>query len=138
MEFRLYDTLPQEAKQIRQTVFVEEQGFMEEFDETDTVASHLVLYDGAVPVATCRFYEDAEMGAYVIGRIAVMKNYRGRGLGSDVIEEAERHVRLIGGKRICLHAQKRVKGFYEGQGYRMWGEEDEDEGCPHIWMEKCL
>ncbi len=35
-----------------------------------------------------------------------------------------------------LHAQCRVKNFYEKSGYQAYGEIDEDEGCPHIWMRK--
>lgn len=138
MEFKLFDTLPQEAVMIRETVFVKEQGFQEEFDEVDAGAKHLVLFDGDTPVATCRFFEDLKMDAYVIGRIAVMKSYRGKRLGSDIMKEAERHILKAGGKKVCLHAQKRVEMFYRGLGYHSCGREDSDEGCPHVWMEKCL
>lgn len=44
MEIRVYDELPEEASRIRREVFVEEQGFMEEFDEIDGWANHLVLF----------------------------------------------------------------------------------------------
>lgn len=138
MEFKIYDTLPQEAVLIRETVFVKEQGFCEEFDETDAGSRHLVLFDGNIPVATCRFFKELKDTVYVIGRIAVMKDYRGRGLGADIVKEAERHIRGMGGRKVCLHAQKRVEKFYSGLGYCVYGEEDSDEGCPHVWMEKEL
>ncbi len=45
MDFKVYDYLPESAKFVRQTVFVEEQGFVNELDETDNIAMHIVLYD---------------------------------------------------------------------------------------------
>ena len=43
MEVSIYSELPDEARAIRQAVFVEEQGFQEEFDDIDnTEAAHLV------------------------------------------------------------------------------------------------
>lgn len=56
MKTQIYSTLPQEARRIREEVFVREQGFENEFDETDQRAFHLVLYDGEIPVAVCRFF----------------------------------------------------------------------------------
>ena len=51
-----YDTLPQCAKDIRINVFINEQGFKEEFDELDGISNHLVTFDGDKPCATVRFY----------------------------------------------------------------------------------
>ena len=44
-----YDTLPQCAKDIRINVFINEQGFKEEFDELDGISNHLVTFDGNKP-----------------------------------------------------------------------------------------
>lgn len=74
-----YDTLPEEAVQIREEVFMREQGFQEEFDEIDGRAVHLVLYCDGSPAAVCRFYQDRMNGEYLIGRLAVRKAYRGKG-----------------------------------------------------------
>ena len=72
MEYRFYDTLPDEAFQIRREVFVEEQGFRDEFDEDDKRAVHLVVFEEGRPIGTCRFFKKSEDGAgYLIGRIAV-------------------------------------------------------------------
>ena len=84
MEIRYYDNLPEEAKTIRRAVFMEEQGFQEEFDEIDGQAGHLVMFDGALPVATCRFYRKEGTVSYIIGRVAVIPEYRGRNLGSGL------------------------------------------------------
>ena len=44
MNIRVYHTLPGGAVMIREEVFMKEQGFHDEFDETDQTASHIVLY----------------------------------------------------------------------------------------------
>lgn len=56
MTFRIYDKLCEDAKQIRTEVFVAEQGFETEFDDTDSKARHIVGYDGEKPVAVCRYF----------------------------------------------------------------------------------
>ena len=57
MDIKIYDTLPEEAVRIREVVFVEEQGFQDEFDEIDSYAKHLVLFDGEKPgQGNRRFY----------------------------------------------------------------------------------
>ena len=60
MTITVHPTLPQAARDIRQQVFVEEQGFQEEFDQIDQRARHLLLYQQGQPVATCRLYADGE------------------------------------------------------------------------------
>lgn len=137
MEIKRYDSLPQEAKYIREKVFVEEQGFNEEFDTTDSVSVHLVAFDCGKPVATCRFYRDSDTSSFVLGRIAVVKECRGRHIGAELIAYAE-NILKNEADFILIHAQTRVRSFYEKQGYIAFGEEDFEEDCPHIWMEKRL
>ena len=112
MNIRVYHTLPGDAVTIREEVFMKEQGFHDEFDETDQTASHIVLYIENIPAATCRFFPGQPQGEYIVGRIAVRKEYRG-------------------------HRQQ-ARPFYEKQGYSVYGEPDFDEDCPHIWMQKEL
>ena len=111
MKTRIHSTLPQEARRIREEVFVREQGFENEFDETDQSASHLILYDGEMPVAVCRFFPGDQPGDYMVGRIAVIKECRGRNLGARLLKEAEKEIRTLGGRRILLHAQCRAAGM---------------------------
>ena len=138
MRTEIYHILPTEAVKIRETVFVEEQGFHNEFDEIDRYAQHIVAYDQNDPIATCRFFcEDREQNKdYVIGRIAVLKQYRGQNIGSLLLKAAEQEILRMGGKRISLHAQVKAKNFYQKSGYCEYGEIDFDEDCPHIWMRK--
>ena len=138
MLIRKYDYLPDGAIQIRKEVFVKEQGFEMEFDEIDDNATHLVCYENSVPIATCRYYWNEQIGSYVIGRIAVGKNYRGKKIGACIIKEAEKYIREIGGIKVSLSAQQRAMEFYKKQGVISTGEIYLDEDCPHVWMYKVL
>lgn len=139
MRVACYPFLCDPARTIREIVFVEEQGFQHEFDDIDKVAFHLVAYsERGEAVATCRFFEDASRECYILGRLAVLNTYRGRGIGHALLAEVENFVRQRGGKLISLHAQCRAEAFYAKAGYLAYGEVEDDEGCPHIWMRKNL
>lgn len=132
MTVSVFDYLPEEASVIRDTVFIKEQGFESEFDDIDLTASHLVAYDNGIPIGTCRVFSDGQR--FVLGRLAVLKEYRGKKAGAFLLSAAERLVAEKGGKELFLHAQTRVRAFYEKQGFEAFGEIDFDEDCPHIWM----
>lgn len=132
MNYKIYDQLPQEAKKIRIKVFMEEQGFKDEFDDLDEVCKHLVVFDHQKAIGTCRYYYDDPLQANVIGRIAVIKEYRGKKVGQYIVKTA---CSLIQGN-VCLHAQLQAKPFYEKLGFKAYGEIDCDEFCPHTWMKK--
>ncbi len=139
MEIKVFTYLPEDAADIRREVFMEEQGFRDEFDDTDGICEHYVLYlEDGTPAAVCRTYDSDEEGCSVIGRVAVRKPYRREGLGRKMIAFAEEHLRQKGIRRTVLHAQTAACGFYSPMGYSPFGEEDDDEGVPHIWMEKML
>lgn len=137
MKISIYENFPHCAKEIRTTVFVNEQGFQNEFDTLDDIAAHIVMFDdNEVPIATCRVFWDTAMDSYILGRLAVIKKYRGKNIGSVLIKEAEKYVQKKGGKSILLHAQCRVSDFYKKSGFTEFGSIENDEGCPHVWMKK--
>lgn len=138
LHVRSFDTLPEEAVAIRTAVFMDEQGFVDEFDDVDEKACHLVLFDDGTPVATLRLFPGEAPGEWVVGRLAVVRSHRGLGLGTVLLREAEAEAARRGGDRVALHAQVRAKGFYERCGYVAHGGTDLDEGCPHVWMRKGL
>ncbi len=139
MKVEIYDTLPDSAKQIRKEVFMKEQGFHHEFDETDQQAFHLVMFDeDGTSAGTCRIFAAEEAGVCILGRLAVRKKYRGRDIGGMLVGEAERFAAAKGWKTIILHAQCRIERFYEKLGFAAYGVVDDDEGCPHVWMKKQL
>lgn len=139
VEIRTFITLPDESKQIRETVFVHEQGFEEEFDTVDNYAIHFVAYDlFGNPVGTCRIFTESEPSVYYLGRLAVLRDFRGMDVGKKLVSKAEEYSRSQGGKILKLHSQCRAKSFYEKCGFSQYGEIDYEEGCPHIWMLKSL
>jgi predicted GNAT family N-acyltransferase len=136
MEIKKYNYMPKEARAIRQKVFVEEQGFQEEFDEIDGQATHLLVFDGERAVATCRFFFSLKLKGYLVGRIAVLKEYRGKRIGALMMEKTKECLQEIGVNGVFLHAQTHAIGFYEKQGFVSLGIEDEEEGHAHLWMKK--
>ena len=132
-EVKVYDQLPEEAIMIRTKVFMEEQGFKNEFDPIDENAFHLVLFENDRPIGTCRFF--AEEDHYAIGRLAVLKSGRGKGFAKQLVSEAQKEIKKLGGTKILIHAQKRLEKMYERLGFRSCGIEDLDEGVPHVWMQ---
>lgn len=131
------ETAP-EAAEIRKTVFVDEQGFENEFDDTDGYAFHAVLFsEDNFPIACGRLYS-SDGKRFIIGRIAVLKQFRRMGLGEKIVTSLENKAGELGGTETELSAQVRAKGFYEKLGYSPFGEEYLDEYCPHIAMRKKL
>lgn len=137
MLYKIYDSLPEEAKNIRTKVFVEEQGFKEEFDSIDNNAVHIVFFDCEKAAATGRFFTD-DGKDYHIGRLAVIKEYRGSGIGKKIMTAIEEEIRKTDAESISLSAQLHAKGFYEKCGYIATGSVYLDEHCKHIKMIKKL
>ena len=88
-----------------------------EFDEHDTPKTkYIVLTDDDFPVATCRFYSLDE-GVAMIGRVVVLPEYRGNGLGGRVIREAEKWLGEMGFNTAVVESRDVAMGFYEKLGY---------------------
>lgn len=138
LRLEAFDEMPREAEALRIKVFMDEQGFKNEFDETDKTAKHMVLFAGDVPVGVCRVFAAGEPGTFIIGRVAVEKDMRRRGFGSAMLALTEEYIKSIGGRRTELHSQCRRKDFYARAGYTETGGIEDDEGCPHIMMFKEL
>ena len=133
-ETRAFSALPAEARAIREEVFVREQGFVNEFDDINGRAVHIVLYRGGEAAGTCRVF--AEGGQAHIGRVAVRRALRGQGAGGRLLAAAEEAVRAMGLDTAALASQMRARGFYEKYGYTACGEPFDEEGCPHILLIK--
>ena len=126
------------ALAVRWAVFVEEQGFQLEFDGTDPIAWHAVLWLEQVPAATGRTFPSETEGVFTIGRIAVLPAFRGRDCGSQIVLRLEQAAQENGARSIQLCAQERALGFYEKLGYRRVGGIVYDESVPHVNMVKQL
>lgn len=138
ISFKTFNLAPEDAKYIRFTVFCDEQGVEKshEIDEmdTDTSCVHLVMYKDKKPVATSRYFKE-ESGAWHVGRIAVLKEYRGFGYGRMVLEKAHEDMKKLGATKITISAQIQAQGFYETLGYKAYGDVYPEENIPHIAME---
>lgn len=88
-----------------------------EFDEHDTPGTkYIVLTDEGFPVATCRFYPIDKTSA-MIGRVVVLPEYRGLGLGRRLMSEAEQWLRELGVSLAVIESRDTAVGFYERLGY---------------------
>ena len=120
--------------EIRNKVFVEEQGFSaeNENDDMDSRALHIVFTNDGKPVATGRLY--FADGAWNIGRVCVLPEYRNLHLGDLLMRALLDQAIHYGADEIRVGAQKQVTGFYEKLGFEPYGEEYLDEGWPHVHM----
>lgn len=119
---------------IRQKVFVEEQGFHNEFDDIDNICTHISLYSNDNVIGCARVFE--EEGKLIVGRIALLKEVRGLGLGTKILEYVHKYAKENNYKETHLHAQCRACKFYESLGYISYGPIELDEHVEHIWMKK--
>ncbi len=111
----------------------------DEFDEKDTPdTKYIVLTDDEFPVATCRFYRLDDTSA-MIGRVVVLPEYRGRGLGEKTVMEAEAWLRETGCRKAVVESRDVAVGFYEKLGYAVT-DPSVIHGCTFdcVRMEKAL
>ncbi|MCH5321154.1 MAG: GNAT family N-acetyltransferase [Eubacterium sp.] len=122
------------VKAIRTAVFTNEQGADadKEFDELDNFSDFALLYDGENAVATARVVEISK--GYKIGRIAVLKEYRGKGYGEDIVRSVTEKAFDNGADKVYVDAQNYAVPFYEKIGFKVIGEELFDRGLPHTPM----
>lgn len=118
---------------IRRAVFVAEQGIPETLEfgdaEADRRARHwLALADGGEPVGCVRLLGDR------LGRLAVLPEQRGRGIGAALVRRVIRDALDQGLDRLYLHAQSEALGFYERLGFAAAGGEFIEAGRPHRRM----
>jgi predicted GNAT family N-acyltransferase len=130
------DKQREDAFAVRIAVFVDEQGISreDELDELDATAVHIVGYEDGVPVAAGRLVVEHDYAK--IGRMAVLADHRGRGLGAEVLEALEQAGVERGIRHFKLSAQLHAQGFYQSCGYTPVGDVYDEVGIPHIAMEK--
>ena len=128
------------VKSLRLCVFVEEQGGpeIEEFDEYDSSATHAAAVAGVDGIiGTGRLYLN-EIGEAQIGRMAVEREYRRRGVGGLILRWLEDQAIEQGVEKVLVHAQTYVWSFYDLRGYVVDGEPFDEVGIEHIRMTKVL
>jgi predicted GNAT family N-acyltransferase len=123
------------ATPIRFTVFVEEQGVpLEiELDEMDEKCIHALAFENEKAVGTGRLLPDGH-----IGRMAVLKDWRGRGIGGLILKRLMDKARERGDREVVLSAQVHAAAFYRAHGFVEEGAEYLDAGIPHRDMRRPL
>ncbi len=125
------------AFHVRTEVFVVEQGCPpeEELDEYDAVAQHFVALAGDEVIGTARVYSLGN-GAAKVGRVAVLREWRGRGIGVALMEAVWEWAGKAGYRECVLHAQTYVIPFYKRLGYAAEGEIFYEANIPHRKMRR--
>jgi predicted GNAT family N-acyltransferase len=123
------------ASPIRFAVFVEEQGVPREIelDEQDALSIHAVAFEDQTPVATGRLLPDGH-----IGRMAVLKEWRGRGIGGLLLQRLMERAKQRGDSEVALSAQIQAVAFYRAHGFIPQGEEYVEAGIRHQAMKRIL
>ena len=126
----------EKLRAVREPVFVVEQRcpIEEEWDALDAPSAHaLVLNEHDEPVATGRLTPD-----HKIGRMAVLADYRGSGVGALVMEHLIAKARVLGYPELALSSQVHAIPFYERFGFIADGPEYLDANIPHRMMYRPL
>lgn len=120
---------------IRNTVFTYEQNIKPDinFDGSDSSALHALIFVDGESVGTGRMLDDGH-----IGRIAVLKEYRGIGLGSIIVESLIQEAIENSFIRVYLGSQINAFNFYKKLGFTPFGEEYTEANIAHVLMEKHL
>lgn len=136
----LSSSLYKDALTIRKTVFIQEQKVDEslEIDEFEDKALHIVGYENNQACCTARLIEK-ENGFIKIQRVAVLKEFRNKGIGLLLLQEIERLAReTFEASKLLLDSQDHAIPFYEKSGFKVYGDGFLDANIPHHHMEKIL
>ena len=120
---------------IRTEVFIEEQSCPpeEEWDRWDAISTHYLLRSDDTPVGTARTYLTVRGGeiSLVLGRIAILKQYRGKGLATQMVST------ILGRyphERVHIDAQAYLHGWYAQWGFVRSGPNFVEVGIDHVPM----
>ena len=127
-----WNELIKPARQVREAVFIEEQGVPRdiEWDDRDATSEHVLARDGAgSAIGTGRLLVDGH-----IGRMAVLADWRNAGVGRAMLERLLEEARRKGMRHLALNAQTQACGFYRRFGFFEEGPEFMEAGIPHQTM----
>ena len=123
------------ASPIRFIVFCEEQGVPRdiELDEQDSQSIHAIACEGTRAVGTARLLPDGH-----IGRMAVLKDWRNRGIGGLMLQKLIERAKARGDREVVLSAQVHAVAFYRAHGFVEEGSEYLEAGIRHQAMKRRL
>jgi predicted GNAT family N-acyltransferase len=117
--------------QVRFKVFVDEQNVPEELeiDGYDDEATHVLILLDDQAIGTGRILADGH-----IGRVAVLKKYRGQGVGKLIMKKLIEWAQENQLKTLWLSSQWHARGFYIDLDFACIGDRFEEAGIDHIKM----
>ena len=130
-----YESHTEDICAIRYEVFVGEQNVPEELeiDGLDGEAKHVLAFVDGLPIGTGRILDDGH-----IGRVAVLKNHRGLGIGKLIMRELVNWAEDMTLEKVWLSSQWHAHSFYLDLGFVSIGEIYKEAGIEHIKMYRVL
>jgi predicted GNAT family N-acyltransferase len=125
-----------DLRAVREPVFVVEQmvPIEEEWDALDPLCHHVIARDAHhQPIGTGRLTPE-----HKIGRMAVMKPWRGKQVGAAILQTLIEKARELGWHEVTLNSQVSAIGFYAKFGFESYGDEFEEAGIQHRKMKLAL
>ena len=122
------------VKPIRIKVFILEQKVPEEleWDEYDETAWHAVAKSNHQVIGTGRLIINQSTAK--IGRMAIDPEYRGKGIGIEMLKALINKGKEKGAQEFILHAQTHAITFYAREGFEPYGPIFDEAGIPHVEM----
>lgn len=138
VEFSVEDNswgkLEQPIRSVREAVFIREQHVPPEmeWDDFDQPSRQVIARNAdGMPIGTGRLLPDGH-----IGRMAVLPEWRGKGVGSAIFERLLQLAAACRMPRLMLHAQTHAAGFYTRYGFVRDGAEFIEADIPHVLMQR--
>lgn len=125
-----------DLRSVRDTVFVQEQLVPQdmEWDDLDPLCRHVLARDvDGRAIGTGRLTPE-----HKIGRMAVLADWRGRGVGDALLRALIDEARRLGWREVSLHAQVAAIGFYVRQGFLPYGAPFVEAGIDHQAMRRMV
>ncbi|ALD66086.1 GNAT family N-acetyltransferase [Spiroplasma cantharicola] len=139
IEYSTENDIFDQAWQIRKKVFCEEQKYPEEdeYDKYDSTSFHVIGFENDLVVCCARILEKED--GWYIGRIAVLKQFRGKGIGHKLINFLEEFIKKnFNATEIFLNAQETVLNLYRKNGFEVISDKFLDGEIWHFKMKKNL
>lgn len=135
IELLSWENARSRASSIRFEVFVKEQGVPAEIevDEADAQSIHALAFHDSQVVGTGRLLPDGHLG-----RMAVLKQFRGKGIGSALLVKLVEAAKQRGERTLALSAQVHAVDFYRAHGFQPQGEVYQEAGIPHQDMRRSI
>ncbi len=122
---------------LRQEVFVVEQrSIYLDLDGKDLESIHMLCWEEGALVAYQRLLRPGlSYAESAMGRIVVCRRSRGRDLGRELVRRGIAHnLQRWPHRDIRINAQSYLRRFYEGLGFAVASDENDEDGIPHIEM----